>query len=162
MATVYTIGYQGRELDAFAAALLAHGVGTLCDVRRKAMSRKRGFAKPALRTGVEAAGIAYVHLPDLGMPLDLFDDRNATDNSGILAEYRPRLETGPPALEPLEDLIRASPTCLMCVEADVQQCHRRVLAELVAPLVGAGIVHIEYLDQSSHHSTARKPYDNAR
>ena len=68
MTTVYTLGYEGTDIDKVVATLQAVGVKVLADVRAVALSRKKGFSKNALRTRLEAEGIAYVHLVELGDP----------------------------------------------------------------------------------------------
>jgi uncharacterized protein (DUF488 family) len=45
---VYTIGYEGTDIDGFVATLKAVGVKTLADVRAIALSRKKGFSKMSL------------------------------------------------------------------------------------------------------------------
>jgi uncharacterized protein (DUF488 family) len=68
MTTVYTIGYEGTDIDKMLATLKAVGVDVLADVRAVALSRKKGFSKTALRTRLEAEGIAYAHFVELGDP----------------------------------------------------------------------------------------------
>ncbi|MFL4993855.1 MAG: DUF488 family protein, partial [Microvirga sp.] len=46
---VFTIGYEGADVDRFLTTLKDAGVGALADVRAVALSRKRGFSKSALR-----------------------------------------------------------------------------------------------------------------
>jgi uncharacterized protein (DUF488 family) len=45
MTTLYTIGYEGTDIDRFVATLKAVGVQLLADVRALPLSRKRGFSK---------------------------------------------------------------------------------------------------------------------
>jgi uncharacterized protein (DUF488 family) len=68
MSVVYTIGYEGTDIDRFVATLKAIGVTVLADVRAVAVSRKKGFSKNGLRERLEAEGITYVHLVELGDP----------------------------------------------------------------------------------------------
>ncbi len=63
MTTVFTIGYEGTDVDQIVAILRAVGVNVLADVRAVAVSRKRGFSKNALRSRLEAEGIAYTKGP---------------------------------------------------------------------------------------------------
>src|SRR4051794_15641258 len=68
MRTIYTIGYEGTDIDRFAATLLAVGIEVLVDVRAIPLSRKPGFSKKRLANRMELEGIAYLHLVDLGDP----------------------------------------------------------------------------------------------
>ena len=66
MSVIYTIGYEGTDIDRCVATLKAVGVTVLADVRAVAVSRKKGFSKNGLRERLEAEGITYVHLVELG------------------------------------------------------------------------------------------------
>src|SRR6476660_5008483 len=68
VSTVYTIGYEGTDIERFIATLKAVGVKTLADVRAVALSRKKGFSKSALRARLEDEGIGYSHFVELGDP----------------------------------------------------------------------------------------------
>ena len=68
MPDIFTIGYEGADPERFLAALKGAGVEVLADVRAVAMSRKRGFAKTALREGLESEGLGYRHFMALGTP----------------------------------------------------------------------------------------------
>ena len=71
-ADFFTLGYTGRRTDDLIAALTAAGVRTLMDIRQNAVSIYRpDLSKANLRGLVEANGMAYVHLPELGVPRDI-------------------------------------------------------------------------------------------
>lgn len=132
MDSIFTVGYQGRSIDEFVAFLVQERIQTLCDVRRKAISRKTGFSKRALCSALESAGIAYVHMPELGMPLDLLSKRNSADNSPILAQYESRITGEGENVQRLAQTARQARVCLLCFEGDHRQCHRGVLAEVLS------------------------------
>lgn len=132
MDSIFTIGYQGRTIDEFIAFLEQEQIDTLCDVRRKAISRKKGFSKRALSTALESVGIIYMHMPNLGMPLDLLQKKNAKDNSPILAEYGCRIADESADVERLALTARQTRVCLLCFEEDHHQCHRGILADVVS------------------------------
>ena len=50
MNMVFTIGYEGTDIERFIATLKIVDVKVLADVRAVALSRKKGFSKNALRT----------------------------------------------------------------------------------------------------------------
>lgn len=130
--TVWTIGYEGTDIDAFVRRLVAAHVEVLCDVRRRALSRKPGFSKRALAARLAAVGIDYMHLPALGMPTDLLPYRNAHDNSPILAIYEAQLPQQEGWIAQIGASAEQRRLCLLCFEADHRQCHRGVLADRLA------------------------------
>ena len=131
---LYTIGYQGASVEGFIAALKTAGVETLIDVRAVPASRRREFSKLSLAASLEAAGLAYVHLAGLGNPKAGRDAAKA----GRLDEYRriytAHLDTAAAreALARATEIAAASPSCLMCLEADPAFCHRSMAASRLA------------------------------
>ena len=65
---IYTIGYEGLDLDGFLALLRKHGVETVVDIRELPLSRKPGFSKTVLGDTLNVSGKEYVHIPELGCP----------------------------------------------------------------------------------------------
>ena len=134
--TLFTIGYEGLSPERLHAALRAAGVAVLADVRAVANSRKRGFSKGALKAGLEAAGLGYAHWRMLGTPKSGREAARAHDPALMRAIYcEAVLDTadGGLALDALAEAAAAAPTCLLCFERDPARCHRRVLAERLAP-----------------------------
>ena len=64
---LFTIGYEGRSLEAFMNVLVQNNVRLLCDVRKNPFSRKFGFTKDRLEQTAKVMGIGYIHLPSLGI-----------------------------------------------------------------------------------------------
>jgi uncharacterized protein (DUF488 family) len=131
MTTVYTIGYEGTDVDQIVAVLRAVGVNFLADVRAVAVSRKKGFSKNALRSRLEAEGIAYAHFAELGDPRP---GREAA-RAGLFDEFH-RIYTAhlarddaQAALDVLEEGVRAAPVCMLCFERDPKTCHRTIIAD---------------------------------
>ncbi len=134
--TLFTIGYEGLDPERLTAALGDAGVGLLADVRAVANSRKRGFSKGALGTSLREAGLGYAHLRSLGTPKSGRQAARAGDAALMRRIYCEEvLDTaaGIAALDELAALAEASPICLLCFERDPAGCHRRVLAERLAP-----------------------------
>jgi uncharacterized protein (DUF488 family) len=133
--TLFTIGYEGLDPERLRVALGDAGVATLADVRAVANSRKRGFSKTALRTGLEEAGFGYTHARVLGTPKAGRQAARAHDATLMRKIYCEEvLDTadGGLALDELCALAARAPTCLLCFERDPELCHRRVLAERMA------------------------------
>lgn len=127
---VIGVGYEGRTLDQVVTELRGWGVTTLVDVRLNAISRKRGFSKKALTEGLEAAGIAYVHLPALGNPRDNrehFADTDTDDAHRARETFRQTM-SAPAAAEAIDVLVRLSSethVAVFCYEQSELHCHRR-------------------------------------
>ena len=68
MSVVYTIGYEGTDIDRFVATLKAVGVRRLADVRALPLSRKKGFSKNKLAERLQTEGIDYLPFRQLGDP----------------------------------------------------------------------------------------------
>ena len=56
MSVVFTVGYEGTDIDLFVRTLKAAGVERLADVRAVAASRKAGFSKTKLAGFVAQMG----------------------------------------------------------------------------------------------------------
>ena len=131
VSVVYTIGYEGIDIDRFVATLKAVGIEVLADVRAVAASRKKGFSKTALRARLEDEGIAYTHLVDLGDPKPGRDAARAGRYDEFQTIYHEHLigAEAQAALETLSEVVGQSPTCLLCFERDPENCHRFIVAE---------------------------------
>jgi uncharacterized protein (DUF488 family) len=132
---VFTIGYEGADVDRFLATLKEAGVAALADVRAVALSRKRGFSKSALRDALAGQGIGYRHFIALGTPKEGRQAARAGDADLMRRIYCDDVLATEPAQEALRDLealARAEPVCLLCFERDPAHCHRRILAQRLA------------------------------
>jgi uncharacterized protein (DUF488 family) len=126
---IVSIGYEGRSLDDFIAALKTERIEVLVDVRLNAISRKPGFSKTALMNAARSAGIEYLHEPKLGNPIDNRAGYRAGHKSAR-ARYRARLANGSSgAVDELVALSTKRRVAVLCVERDHKICHRD---ELVA------------------------------
>lgn len=127
---LWTLGYSGFTPETFAAELHGAGIEVLIDVRRKPISRKKGFSKKGLAEFLEGRGIEYRHVPELGMPDDLLDERREGMEPGeYLAAYGKYLSACDATLEEIEPWVKRRRCCLMCLEKDPAVCHRSVIAE---------------------------------
>jgi uncharacterized protein (DUF488 family) len=145
MHTLFTIGYQGRTIDGFIEALQAHGVTHLIDVRQLPFSRKADFSKRRLQAHLEAAGIGYTHLVDLGTPKALRDEVRRTHNyEAFFAAMDQLLAQRPEALDAALAIARAEPAVLLCFEADYRECHRLSVAQAMEGRAGEAleVVHL--------------------
>jgi uncharacterized protein (DUF488 family) len=126
--TIWTAGYQGRDLEEFLDLLRERGIAQVIDVRERPWSRKPGFSQTPLRDSLHARGLAYLHLPGLGCPSTV---RGTFREHGALPEFRAsyeeHLSRHPEDLAELERAARDSPSVVLCLERRVEDCHRYVL-----------------------------------
>jgi uncharacterized protein (DUF488 family) len=119
---LYTIGYEGLELDLFLAMLKAERIDRLIDIRELPLSRKRGFSRTPLGDALSTVGIEYVHLRAAGNPFRKDDD--------AIAKYR--LYLSKEIVDAATEVVRGHRAALLCYEHDPGTCHRSVLAPRVA------------------------------
>lgn len=130
---LYTVGYEGLSIDVFLELLKSHGVEHLVDIRDAPISRKRGFSKPALADAAATASIRYSHVRALGCPKPIRARNKAVpDWPRYTRDFKLYLAGQGDALTDLRTTAAKSPSCLMCYEADVSQCHRLYVAEAIA------------------------------
>lgn len=129
---LFTLGYEGLSIDAYLKLLIASDVAVLVDVRRNPLSRKYGFSKQQLIQATRLAGIAYQHIPELGIPSSL---RQHLDNEAayerLFAYYATSLlPEQKAAIEQVKHLLSENHRIvLMCFEAAPRFCHRHKIVE---------------------------------
>jgi uncharacterized protein (DUF488 family) len=134
---LYTLGYQGVDVEAYVQKLKAAGVGIVADVRETPWSHKRGFCKNILSSELSKAGIEYVHVKSAGNPKA--NRRSAPDLAECLRRYKVYLDGNPTGIADLIDVVRTAAArkqtvCLTCFEKDVQDCHRSILVDAMRSL----------------------------
>lgn len=140
--TVYTVGYERRDGEGLMSLLLDQNVSALADVRERPVSRKPDFRANALRDLCESAGIEYQAWPALGSTDEQREELQASGNFDAFAtEFRAHaLRTMSDELARLAASVRRIPTALLCYERRHEECHRSVIADLVAKQIDATIV----------------------
>ena len=128
---IYTIGYEGADVDRFLTTLKDAGVAAVADVRAVALSRKKGFSKNQLRDNLAEAEIGYRHFIDLGTPKAGREAARADDTPRMHKIFCEQLATegAQIAFEQLAEMAAKQPICLLCFERDPVRCHRRIIAE---------------------------------
>jgi uncharacterized protein (DUF488 family) len=126
---VFTVGYEGRDIESFVTLLSDHRVETLVDVRLTPISRKPGFSKTALSAALEDAGITYVHERRLGNPKDNRPAYRAGEKLAQRRYLRHITDGGAEAVAWLAETVAHSVTALLCVERESTSCHRSAIAE---------------------------------
>jgi len=127
---LYTLGYQGRDLDEAMDLLELNHIEVVVDVREYPHSRKAGFSKGTLSSSLGDRGIKYVHLRPLGAPPDLRRAyRHDHDWNAFAKAFTQWLLSQGPALQEAIALANERTCCLLCFEADSNLCHRSIVAE---------------------------------
>lgn len=142
MRKLMTIGYEGASVADFLDTLVSARVTTILDVREIAASRRRGFAKTALRAHLDSVGIGYRHEAALGSPREVRHRLRAThDYVRFFREFARHLGRH-------QDLIRALASeltgnvALLCYERDYRECHRKSVAAELAEASGLRAHHL--------------------
>jgi uncharacterized protein (DUF488 family) len=131
MSVIYTIGYEGTDIDRFIATLKHVGIEVLADIRAVTVSRKKGFSKTALRMRLEREGIIYAHFAELGDPKPGREAARAGRHREFRTLYTEHLSStaSQEVLRTLAKVVQSGRTCLLCFERDPNVCHRLIVAE---------------------------------
>lgn len=141
---ILTIGYQAARFAQVRDALLEAGTRLLIDVRAVAASRRPGFSKRLLAGGLEEAGIGYLHLQPLGTPRDGRDAarRGEVGTMRRIFEAHAAGDRSQAALAEAGALATERRICLLCFERDHADCHRALVADMIADRTGQAVQHL--------------------
>jgi uncharacterized protein (DUF488 family) len=134
LATLYTIGHSTRPFEELAAALRAHEICTLVDIRAFPMSRRLPqFNREALKQSLLVAGMGYVWMKALGgyRKKILEESPNCGLRNQSFRNYADYMLTAE-FVQAAEELIRLSEesrTAYMCAERIFFNCHRRLVSD---------------------------------
>lgn len=144
MSVLFTVGYEGTDIDRFVRTLKAVGVRQLADVRAVAVSRKPGFSKKKLAQRLAEEGIEYIHFVALGDPKPGREAARAGKSDLFRSIYDDHIETdaAQDALQALKDTVSTAATCLLCFERDPETCHRTIVAREVTDRLGFNIFNL--------------------
>lgn len=142
---LFTIGFTQKSAEEFFTILIESGVKKIIDIRLKNVSQLAGFAKREdLRYFLKTiAGIDYVHLPQFAPTQEILDQLKK--RKGKWAEYQ-TLFMQLMSERHVEQTVSRSEFeqgCLLCSEANANECHRKLVAEYLAEKWGN--VSIEHL-----------------
>jgi uncharacterized protein YeaO (DUF488 family) len=141
---VFTTGYEGKSVDAFFNHLLEQGIRLIIDVRANPASRHYGFSKKQLTEIAKDLGIDYKHVPELGIPSKFRSDiTDFESHQRLMMKYEEEILPQHDAeVDQVGSLMQRLPAALMCMEKDVEYCHRSRLAKAVASRTGLEVRHI--------------------
>jgi uncharacterized protein (DUF488 family) len=156
LAVLYTVGHSTRTIEELIAALRAHEIKTLVDIRAFPMSRRLPqFNRDSLTQSLPAAGIRYVWMRALGgyRKKILEESPNVALRNQSFRNYAdymltPEFEA---AMSELIALAEISRTAYMCAERVYFRCHRMLISDwLVAH--GHEVLHIDAEGPVKPHS----------
>ncbi|MEZ0611365.1 DUF488 family protein [Fibrella sp. WM1] len=134
---LFTIGYEGISIETYFNRLITNGVKALCDVRRNPLSQKVGFSKSELKFICDALGIAYIHIPQLGIAREKRQHLETQGDYNLLfADYENnQLINQTEYIEQILTMLqKRERIALTCFEASYFQCHRSRIANAVTKL----------------------------
>lgn len=155
MAVLFTIGHSTRSLDELVAALRAHEVERLVDIRSFPMSRKwPQFNRDNLERELPNNGIEYVWMKALGGRRKKIrqDSPNTALRSDSFRNYADYMLT-PEFRAAVAELVRLSeqkPTAYMCAERVYFRCHRMMVSDYLAAH-GHTVLHIDATGPARPH-----------
>lgn len=144
MSKLFTIGYEGINIDQFISQLKSSSIRQLADVRAVALSRKPGFSKTKLNFRLANEGIHYEHFRALGDPKPGREAARSGNFELFRKIYREHLgtEDAQSALQNLVSYAKERQTCLLCYERDPKTCHRSIVAKSAIAHTGQAIIDL--------------------
>ncbi|HKU27223.1 MAG TPA: DUF488 domain-containing protein, partial [Candidatus Sulfotelmatobacter sp.] len=147
MATLYTIGHSTRTLDQLVAAIQAHEIETLIDIRAFPMSRRLPqFNRQSMEQRLPESGIRYVWMKELGgyRKRVLGESPNIGLRNQSFRNYADYMLTSDfeQAMHELIGLGEQSRTCYMCAERVYFRCHRMLVSDWLLAH-GHEVLHID-------------------
>jgi len=135
--TLFTIGYEGISLEEYLNRLIRNDIKMLVDVRNNPVSMKYGFSKSQLQKYCTCIGVEYLHLPEVGIQSEQRQNLyEQSDYNKLFTAYRKKnLPQTIATQKRIVDLLKQyRRIVLTCFEANIDQCHRKHLANAVAQL----------------------------
>ncbi len=133
---IYTIGFGKKNAEQFFTLLKKNHVEIMVDVRLNNRSQLAGFTKDGdiqffLK---ELCGIAYYHAVDLAPSKELlsgYQSKEITWNEYVYIFLKLMQERGT-YKQFVNQFSKYDRVCLLCSEPTPDQCHRRLVAEMIA------------------------------
>ncbi|MDL0441622.1 DUF488 domain-containing protein [Stutzerimonas frequens] len=145
-ATVWTIGHSTRSLEQLVELLRHHQIEAIADVRRFPGSRRLPqFGEAALREGLEAHGLHYQWIGELGgRRRPLKDSPNLAWRNSSFRGYADHLRSDEfdRGLQHLLEMAAQRRTAMMCAEVLWWRCHRSLVSD-VLKMRGIEVLHIQ-------------------
>lgn len=147
--TIWTIGTQGKGPAAIVYYMRFVGAEVLVDVRANPSGQYDPCRQALLQPAVDGSALVYRWTPDLGVQSSIRNVAKMTPSpfSYIAACYEDMLRNEPVKRAAFDALVSwvigGEKLALLCYEHAPVECHRRLLAELLASEIdGMRIVHL--------------------
>ena len=152
---IWTIGHSTRSIDDFIAALTAHGIRLIADVRLLPGSKRYPhFNSDALAASLTASGIGYEHFRELGGRRRPRPDspHTAWRNYAFrgYADHMESAEFGTGIQRLLDGSAATGATAMMCAEAVWWRCHRGLVSDFLKAR-GFEVLHIMDAKKAEPH-----------
>ena len=160
MGVIYTIGHSTRTLEELIAALRAHGIRTLVDIRAFPMSRRLPhFNREWLEAELPKEAVEYVWKKEMGGHRK--KSTAESPNTGLrnesfrnYADYMLTPEFQMAAAE-VRALTEKGKTAVMCAERVYFHCHRMLVSDYYVAH-GDEVLHIDATGPARPHKLTRE------
>jgi len=150
----WTIGHSVLPASAFIALLTAERIERIADVRRFPVSRRHPqFDAGVMAQALEAAGIGYLHLPELGGRREAHaDSPNTGWREAGLRGYADYMQTSTFAAGMARLLASGADKriAILCAEKDWRNCHRGLISDWLK-LRGFDVIHVQEPGSTEGH-----------
>lgn len=141
---IFTIGYEGKDIDIFLDFLVQNCIDCVVDVRANPFSMNFSFIGKRLNATLGKVGITYVNFPELGIEGEqrkaLFSKE---DYQKLFRIYRKEvLSRQKEKLRYLADFSKKNRIALLCFEKDWHYCHRGILSSELEKIVNDKVIHL--------------------
>jgi len=155
--SVWTIGHSTLAIEDFIRSLDAFEIQLLVDVRSFPGSRRYPqFNKENLQSSLAAAGIEYVHLPELGGRRRASPDSiNMAWRNESFRGYADYMETTgfELGISKLLDIAAHRRAAIMCAESLWWRCHRSLISDYLK-VKGIEVIHVAAGKSEPHPYTS--------
>lgn len=132
---LYTIGFTQKSAKCFFELIKKYHITMLVDIRLNNKSQLAGFTKGEdLKYFLqEICGCDYCHCDEYAPTKAILDDykKKKSDWDEYVNRYIPLMEGRKATQKFLASFSNLENVCLLCSEPTPEQCHRRLLAEMI-------------------------------
>lgn len=142
---IYTIGFSKKPAQSFFEMLKKNGVQRVVDIRLRNTNQLAGFAKKDdLQYFLKnLIGCEYYHFPFLAPSENVLNTHQHGGSWETYVRGFVPLMKEREAIDQLDkNFFKEKKCCLLCSEHTTEECHRRIISEMLAEKWGATIYHI--------------------
>lgn len=143
---IYTIGFRQKSAEEFFNILKTHEIKQLIDIRESNTSQLSGFTKrDDLQYFLKVIiNTSYIHIPELAPDKNIRKKYKETNDWQEYEKKFLELFDERNVVNLLKRVQYISPFVLLCTEPEPDQCHRRLVADLIKEYVypDVEIIHL--------------------